>query len=107
MLGNILGGKIIIPVLLPDNSNIKKIFELVKGEKLNITEISERIKLSYKNTFFHIKKLEEYGLIRKEVDHTSRGKKTYIIPTGKTLKTFEEEELTKIKKKLKEELKKL
>jgi len=39
--------------------------------------------------FFHITTLEEYGLIKKDYDLSSRGQKAYIIPTGKTINQLE------------------
>jgi len=61
--------------------NRKEIYNLIQKKKLNITEISKNIKLSYKNTFLHIKKLEKVGLIKKETDQKVKGQETYIIPT--------------------------
>lgn len=62
-----------------DNPNREKIFKIAQSNiKKNITEISKEIGLSYRNTFSHIKKLEEFGLIELNKENNKRGRSVYI-----------------------------
>lgn len=68
-----------------NNPNRRQIYELVRKEKgLNISDISKKVKLSYQNTFAHVKKLEEYGLIRTEKQEKEKGRSVRLFPTKKT-----------------------
>jgi DNA-binding transcriptional ArsR family regulator len=89
---------------LLDNPNRKEIINLVKKERLTITEISNKIGLHYRNTFEHIKELEKFGLIEKDKKYKGeQGRKVYIIPTNKTLEDIKKDlGLEKLDKKFKE-----
>jgi DNA-binding transcriptional ArsR family regulator len=68
-----------------DNPNRKEILSLVKKKKLTIQQISNAIKLSYQNTFTHIKLLEEFGLVLCEKNHKEQGRPVYVSATNKTI----------------------
>lgn len=67
------------------NPNRQEILDVIKNKKLTITEISKKVKLSYRQTFFHIVALEKYGFIKKDKQYKEQGRKVYVIPTNKTL----------------------
>ena len=68
------------------NENRKKILAIINEEDraYNITEISKKINVSYKNTFMHIKKLERYGFLETKKLQNKKGQSVIIIPLNKS-----------------------
>jgi len=86
------------------NPNRMEILNLVKKKPMSIADISKSTGLSYKNTFFHVKKLTEHGLLDSKQDHKSQGRKRMVMPTGKTIsqlrKELQERTMHRVKQKL-------
>lgn len=70
---------------LLENPNRAEIMDLVRKKRMSITDISNKIKLSYKNTFFHIKALENAGLVTTTKEQKTQGRKVYVEHSGKTM----------------------
>lgn len=61
-------------------SNPKRIeiYRLCLKEKLNITQLSDKIKQSYKSTINNLRILEEAGMIKKVKETTDKAQETFI-----------------------------
>lgn len=68
-----------------------RILKLVYKKKVNISEISKTLNIDYKNTHRYINKLNKSGLIILDPPKTSKGKKTYITLSKKTLIIMKDE----------------
>ena len=68
---------------LLDNPKRKQIYEIAQTKKLNIQEISDKIKLSYQNTFAHIKMLESFGLVKTKKEFERSIGRPRIVYKGK------------------------
>lgn len=77
------------------NPNRIKIYDLCLKEKLNISEISKKINMSYKSVLNNLKILEEGGFISKEKNTTDKAQETLIssikIREGTVYEKFYEE----------------
>lgn len=62
------------------NSKRLAIYNLIRKEKLNITQIHKRVNLSYQNTTLHINKLKKYGLIEAIDSEESKIQEKIIVP---------------------------
>lgn len=67
---------------LQRNPNKKEILALISEKPIGITEISKKVKLSYKNTYFHIKDLEFVGLVRTDKNFKTQGQKVTVTRTS-------------------------
>lgn len=93
---------------LLSNPTRKEIYDLIHRRKLTITELSNKVNLSYKNTFFHVKTLEYYGLVRRDKQSRTVGRIVYVLPeklTYEQLKKKVKKELTDLKQELTERVK--
>lgn len=60
------------------NPNRIKIYQMCLKERLNITEISKRLKLSYKSTLNNIEILENAELIKRVKETTNKAQESFI-----------------------------
>ena len=60
------------------NPNRIKIYDLVLKKRMNITQISEAIPMSYKSTLHNLDVLEKAELIKKTKEVTSKAQETFI-----------------------------
>ena len=68
-----------------ENKKRKEIYNVLSENKeLNLTEISKKIKLSYRNTFNHIKLMEKVGLLNTKKDLNVQGQNLRISLSNKS-----------------------
>ncbi len=87
-----------------NQKNRKQIYELIMKKKLNITQIAKEVDLSYKNTFFHIKKLEALGLVRCKKQEFKQGQSVLVLPADKTLADIREDCIEEVIDELRQEI---
>jgi len=69
------------------NKNRLEILNLLKKEgDLNITKITEKTNLAYKNVLAHLKSLEEVYLIKTEKQEKKRGREVIVTLTSSPTK---------------------
>ena len=61
------------------NPNRIKIYDLCLLQRLNITQIAEKISQSYKSVLNNLRILEEAGMIKREKETTEKAQETFII----------------------------
>ena len=76
-----------------------KILQLIFKKKMNMSEISRKLKIDYKNTHRYISKLHKDGLIILEPSKPIQGKKVYITLSKRILgEVLDELEATMLRK---------
>lgn len=81
------------------NPNRLKIYELCLKQEMNITQISEKIRQSYKSVLNNLRILEDAGMIEKKKVTTDKAQETLI----KSMPFNEESVYHKVYKELKRE----
>lgn len=61
------------------NPKRRQIYEMCLKNKLNITQIKDKIGLNYTSVLNNLKILEEAELIKKEKEKTEKSQETFII----------------------------
>jgi len=59
--------------------NQMKILSFVKKKEIDITSLSKKIGLSYKNTWFNVQTLEQLGFVTKKEETNTQGRKMMVI----------------------------
>lgn len=60
------------------NNNRREIMELVYKQPLNLSQISEKTGLAYKNVLAHVKKLKNAGLVITEKKEKEHGRQVIV-----------------------------
>lgn len=73
--------------IIEDPKN-EKILDIIKNEKITLTDLSKKMNLSKPSVHERLKKLEKEGIISfKEIKH-SQGNQKIIVPAGKKTETI-------------------
>lgn len=72
-----------------ENKNRKMIHELAQKHKYNISELADKVGIAYKNAFFHVKLLEEYGLITTHKQENKQGREVIVSAKAHSNKEVE------------------
>lgn len=73
------------------NDNKRAIYALCLKEELNITQVSEKLDMSYKSTFDNILALEDAGLVMRKRKITDKAAESFVISIPLVKGSLEEE----------------